>query len=308
LDYYQNIRLTRLDGATIERRWIDGQDEEVLVLPIKSACLTKGANGDVDLQCVCHEIPLNPKNRTHKVRVMFKTQQAVADAQKHGTYDDMMCLGYMARFIDNTKLKLDYQNFMTDIYCVGFLDLDAILPSDIKANPRTRHRMVRMIFKKLPQPNSQGDTHQIVISRSGYNDEQSRIAILKQWQKKKDFDKAYDIFFTGAFDLDMISNDDIRIDSNTGCRMLPIAIMKSPLLDLYGNSHKLIVSRANLGHEDVQIGLFRQWAKRDRPTIPKGESPEPYQQQQFTVSVFGGKINEDIYKSQKTVYIDGLEF
>lgn len=176
-DYFGALCLSKLPFCREKQEIINGVEKTCLVIPCDEAQLQKWAGGNWWVSLKVTEIPINPKLKSHIIRLGFRNYNEVHKALSTGSYNRLGQLGYLMLNIKNASFKNDYTNNMTEIRCTGRIFLDSIQSEDIKTDYSTGRKYVDFEFRKTQLLDRSGNSHEAVVkTRFG----EHQIALAKE--------------------------------------------------------------------------------------------------------------------------------
>lgn len=252
MDYIAHLFLNHLCHVEEEIRFANGKKQVCLIIPTESNQMKKGKWGNWLMPITFRECPPNPEMISHTAQLVFRNKDEVHKARDQGYFDKTQRIGRMRVIAKNPEKKLDLTNHAAEIRCDGMLTLNDI--------PR-RYIIVNKINGKRYVENLE----------------------FRPANKS-------DVVYTGALCLDEIPQENIQIDPDTGKRRVYLRFVKRKFLDVYMNTHQLVIVTPE-GFE-IEVGQFREWKRADgkessSDNIPNGDSPNPgYRQDPESIDGF----------------------
>lgn len=223
MNYILHLFLNHLPLVEQEVRYVDGEEQECLIIPTKINQLKKGRQGNWLMTLRINEEAPNAKLITHTAQLGYLNWDEVYKARDAGYYERSKHIGRM-RVHDRTPAKkIDRTNKATDIRCDGVIVL-----SDIP--------------KKL-------------IFRNGEN--------AKRYISNLAFRAYGDsgTLYTGAVCIDDIPRDRILTNADNGKKYINVRFKKMESLDTYLNTHQLVIVDGD--GAEIEIGRFKEWVRPD---------------------------------------------
>ncbi len=245
MDYLAYLFLSHLPHIEEEVRYIDGKEQVCLIIPTETNQIKRGKQGNWLMIMFLTARDANAKMITHDLRLMYLTEEACIRSRKLGYHNRTSHLGRVYVHDRTPSKKIDRTNNFTDIKCDG-----AIILSDIPKE---------LIF---------------------HNAENNKRLVQGVTFKKIDSD---DTIYTGSLCIDDIPPADIKTDRDTGKKYVLARFIKLPSLDVYMNTHTLIVAKDD--NSMIEIGRFKEWTKVGNKEIaPKVTPSERDEEHQTTIN------------------------
>ena len=238
MNYLAYMFLTNLPHVETEVRYIDGVEQECLIIPTKKNQLKKGRNGNWLMTMRLSEEPPNASQVTHTMQLGYLNWGEVDKARSMGYYERTQHLGRVRVHDRTPSKKIDRNNRATDIICDGVLIL-----SDINLAWTTRNEV-------------DGKRYLGGLRFKPYRDN--------------------GVIYTGTMCIDDIPHNYILTDPNTGKKYVKTRFCKMEALDQYMNTHHLVIESTS--GSEIEIGRFKEWVREGAvpqppPQVPNSSMP-----------------------------------
>lgn len=231
MNYLAYLFLNHLYSVTEEIRFVDGKEQPCLVIPAESNQLKRGKRGNWLMVLRLREKPPNASMKTHRLELVVLNRSEVERMRSLGILDRANDVGHVYAIDNSPEKKIDRTNNATDIVCKGVIVLDDIPTDLIIRNSNSGKRYVNGLrFEPC-----------------------SNIYII----------------YTGAICVDDIPKEHIMLDASTGKKYINVTFKRMPALDLYMNTHHLVITCHG---SEIEIGRFKEWVKSGgvaEDSIPK---------------------------------------
>lgn len=235
MDYRAYFFWNHLISVTEERRIIDGKEEVCLVIPTKTNQMRKGKQGNWFSVVKLAESFPNPEMRTHDIMLTYVYPEDLQKSYDFGYHKRTMRLGRVYPHGSDPDKKVNRENRIPDICIDGIMILSDIPKELIVRNGANQKRYIQgLTLRGTP------DTG---------------------------------IIYCGSICVDDIPRDDIQTNPDNGKKYINTRLRKLPRLDVYMNTHELIITRPD--GTAVQIGLFREFHSQNGIQTPP---PQAYNQ------------------------------
>lgn len=219
MNYIMHIFLSDLPYVETEVRFINGREEECLIIPVRPNQIKKGNRGDYLMMARLAECPPNEKMITHYMQLMYLSHEEADKAYQMGYHYRTAHMGRVRVHDRTPEKRIDRTNMATDIECRG-----SVILSDI--------------------PKS-------VIFRNGANDKRYINHLVFRNPNDGTF------IYTGVICVDDIPRDDIKTEPNTGKKYVDTIFRRLKVIDTYMNTHQLIIAKDD--GSEIEIGRFKEW-------------------------------------------------
>lgn len=219
MQYLLYLFISHLPDCREQSMLIDGKEEVCLVLPVKRNQIKKGRQGNWMMMCRLAELPPNERMQTHEVQLSYLTPDDLQKSYDYGYHRRTAHMGRVYEHDRTPEKKIDRTNNASNIRLDGVIVLSEI-PKDL-------------IFKNAQ--NAKRYISNLVIRGIPHNG----------------------VIFKGSICVDDIDAKSIITDQNTGKKKINVRLKKTPRMDVYNNTHELVMITNN--GDELQIGLFKEF-------------------------------------------------
>jgi hypothetical protein len=214
MDYFAILRYSAIPGAFIERRIVDGVEQDCVVIPTISGQLKLTSKGYTGMLRLC-ETKSPDLKKSHDIKAIYDKQNKELNVNNKGkvvgyarpskvslveninnensdatdiTFQGALCLDNIpeSEIVNhNTKTitarlqRKDSEG--TEFVCIGTVNLGTIWNTDIVVNPITGRRNLPCIIKKMKSMDVQKNTHVMtLLKRNGGEVEIGRFRELRK--------------------------------------------------------------------------------------------------------------------------------
>lgn len=229
MNYWAVLFLSDLRGAFEETRFVNGREQNCLIIPADDGQLVRNHKGGWILRVEFNEVPANPKRMTHEMKLKFRSRGEADKAEREGWLRKMQHFGRVYPQSRDYNPRRDRTNHTKDIMLDGVINLSDIPRDKIRLNKRNGKRYV----------------YNLTLCPTGDRN----------------------IIYTGLICVDDIPRRFVMTDPYTGRKTLNVHFLKTERIDLFMNTHKLLIVSDD--GTELEIGTFKEWKKEGSAEAPQ---------------------------------------